>query len=192
MSLNRWRELRRASFTLVELLVVMAIIAILVALTLAAASGVMTKAARSRAASEVQAMSTALEGYKTDNGIYPQSDGVLLTNVYTASDGTSTAYQTNSTLLYVALSGQTNYSTPPASGTKSYMNFKANQLANLTGPYSYIKDPWNYSYGYSTGDNKTPEINYPYNGTGFFDLWSTGGLTGTKNTNTAAWLSNWQ
>jgi len=35
---------------------------------------------------------------------------------------------------------------------------------------------------------------YPYNGTGFFDLWSTAGkgLVGSTAANTNAWISNWQ
>ena len=183
-----------ASFTLVELLTVMAIIAILSALTLAAGSMVMMKAGRSRAASEIQAMSTALEGYKTDNGIYPLSDGVnLLTNTpYTLYDGTSTQYQTNATVLYTALSGQNYYSTTTFAG-KSYMSFKANQVGNPGGPFSYVRDPWGYAYGYSTG---TPAgaatTNAPYNGSGFFDIWSTASLTLPKSTNTAAWVNNWQ
>ncbi len=190
---------RLASFTLIELLTVMAIIAILAALTLEAASALWNKAARSRAASEIQAMSTALEGYKTDNGIYPQSDGSqLLTNTpYSSFDGTSVSYQTNSTLLYVALSGQAYFSANPTVGVKSYMSFKANQIGNPTGPYSYVKDPWNMSYGYSTGTLPgAGTTNAPYNGVGFFDLWSTAGVTQAKVTGTPsltnAWLSNWQ
>src|SRR5580658_3702333 len=93
------------SFTLIELLTVMAIIAILAALILAAGNGVMQKGMRSRASSEIQAMSTAAESYKADNGIYPQSDGVLLTNNYSTYDGATSGdeYQTNSTLLFEAL-----------------------------------------------------------------------------------------
>jgi prepilin-type N-terminal cleavage/methylation domain-containing protein len=200
------RKERLASFTLIELLTVMAIIAILAALTLAAGSGVWQKAARSRAAGEIQAISTALESYKTDNGIYPPSDGtLLLTNSAAASyfsttlDGTSTAYQTNSQILYQALSGQTNYNDTPVAGSKSYMAFKIGQLGNnsaaagTTGAGStYIRDPWNYSYGYSTGTtNNAPTPSYPYNGSGFFDLWSTGGLL-KASVNTNAWINNWQ
>jgi len=178
----------RASFTLIELLTVMAIIAILSALTIAAASGVMVKVKRSRAAGEIQAISTALESYKIDNGIYPSSDGILTTNTYSTYDGTQINYQTNSTLLYEALSGQTNFTAIPVAGVKSYMSFKGNQIGNPAGSYSYITDPWGYSYGYSTGSAATP----PYNGSGFFDVWSTGGLINGKQSNLNAWISNWQ
>jgi general secretion pathway protein G len=199
------RKARLASFTLIELLVVMTIIAILAALILGAASGVWQKVARSRAASEIQAMSTALESYKTDNGIYPIASGMLTNSaatLYSSSslDGTMPAYQTNSETLYTALSGQTNFNDIPLSAGKAYMSFKINQLGNANAPANtaqpnstYVKDPWGYAYCYSTGTtNNAPAPSYPLNGNGFFDLWSTGGLVGGKQTNTAAWISNWQ
>ena len=189
------------SFTLVELLVVMAIIAILASLILAAGSALINKSMRSRASAEIQAMSTAAEGYKTDNGIYPQGDGLLLTNSAatpysdTTYDGSSTEYQTNSTDLYTALSGQNYFGAAPVAGTKAYMSFKANQVGNVGGPFSYIMDPWTKSYGYSTGSTGTATPSYPYNGNGFFDLWSTGGVTVAQVTAkpalTNTWLSNW-
>jgi len=203
------RRNRLASFTLIELLTVIFIISILAALLLSAGSGVMKKAARSRASSEIQAMSTALEGYKTDNGIYPPTGTLaLLTNTpYSSTDGSVSAgvYQQSSQILYMALSGQTNFLDTHAAGVKAYMSFKINQLGNITtaagtapsaGSSTYVKDPWNYSYGYSTGDANNPQVNSPYNGSGFFDLWSTGGVTqaqeSANNTLTNAWLSNWQ
>jgi prepilin-type N-terminal cleavage/methylation domain-containing protein len=197
------RPRRSDSFTLVELLTVMAIIAILAGLILAAGIGVINKGMRSRASAEIQAMSTAAEGYKTDNGIYPQGDGNLVTNgassgtQYKADDGNTAGgeYQTNSTLLYLALSGQTNFTDNPAPGTKAYMTFKSNQVGSQAS-HTYIADPWKASYGYSTGVSSiTSGTNYPYNGNGFFDLWSTGGVTlvkvGANSGLTNAWISNW-
>jgi prepilin-type N-terminal cleavage/methylation domain-containing protein len=191
-----------ASFTLIELLTVIAIIAILAALVLYAGSGALNEAARKRAASEIQAISTALENYKTDNGIYPNTNvatgfgmanSILLTNsaatpyFSTSLDGTGPDYQKGSQLLYLNLTGMTNFSDVPATGVKSYMSLKRSQVGDASGG-SYVKDPWNYSYGYSTGNGTT---SFPYNGNGFFDLWSTGGtLSGNANTNT--WISNWQ
>ncbi len=193
---------RLNSFTLVELLVVMAIIGILVAITLAAASGVMAAAARSRSHGEIQAMSAALESYKSDNGAYPQSFSTTLvtnsaTSPYNSSsvDGSSSTYITTSQTLYQALSGQTNFLDPPVSGVKTYMSFKVSQVGNASAPAgsagtasSYIQDPWSYSYGYNTGST----TNAPYNGSGFFDLWSTAGLLAPAATNSAAWIANWQ
>ena len=199
------RKNRVASFTLIELLTVMAVISILAAVTMAAFSGAWARAARSRASTEIQAMTTGLDAYKTDNGSYPATNfytsypmsGTLLTNstaapyFSTTLDGTSTAYITNSQVVYQALSGQTNFTDTTLGANKAYMSFKRNQVGDVTGG-SYVKDPWGYSYGYSIGTtNNAPTPSYPYNGTGFFDLWSTGGLL-SANANTNAWISNWQ
>jgi prepilin-type N-terminal cleavage/methylation domain-containing protein len=186
------KEKPLASFTLVELLTVIAIIAILAALTLAAAQGVMTQAARSRAKTEIQAMSTALEGYKTDNGAYPSTHTFSSTNAYTQSSGSE--YQGSSQLLYQALSGYANYYDTAVAGTRSYMTFKTAQLGGYksgTGP-TYIQDPWRNPYGYYTGDTASPQLNPPISGTGFFDLWSTGGTAQNGSIATNAWLVSWQ
>jgi len=192
---------RPDSFSLVELLVVMAIIAILVAITLQAVSGVLNISARSRARSEVKAMEAALEGYKTDNGIYLPVF-TMTTNQYTTVDvATATNYTYPAQMLYQALSGKTNYLDNPVAGVKSYGSFKVNQLGNAkaaagsTPPSStYLQDPWSFPYGYSTGSASGATTNAPYNGIGYFDLWSTGGLslTSATYTNTAAWIANWQ
>lgn len=61
-----------SAFTLVEMLVVMAVIAILAGIILALNGNVQATAARSRAKGEIQALSAACEAYKADNGGYPQ------------------------------------------------------------------------------------------------------------------------
>jgi len=181
----------------------MMIIAILTALTLAAASGVMNAAARGRAKGEIQAMSSALESYKIDNGIYP-TNAVLLggtTGNYSLNPSVAAGtYQQSSQALFEALAGRTNYADTQVG--KSYMTFKITQLGNSTttagtayaaSTATYIQDPWNYSYGYSTGDGTA--VNVPCNGTNFYDLWSTGGLTATTTGNSAptnTWISNWR
>lgn len=188
-------------FTLVELLTVIAIIAILAALILAAGSGVMAKAARSRASVEIKAMSDALEAYKNDNGVYPVGSlapaaGSILTGPPAGNYDlvpTDANYKTASEALFQALTGQPYFTATPVVGVKSYMSFKSNQVGTPGGPNSYVQDPWNYPYGYSTGDNQNPQVLYPNNGTGFFDLWSTGGtITSTTTDPTAPWVTNWK
>ena len=69
------RSLRRAhSFTLIELMVVMAVIAILSAITLGAMQYAQNSAGRSRATSEIAAFEAGLERYKIDNGVYPATN----------------------------------------------------------------------------------------------------------------------
>jgi prepilin-type N-terminal cleavage/methylation domain-containing protein len=194
-----FRARRWNSFTLIELLVVIAIIAILAALTLAAAEAVMAKGARSRASAEIQGITAALESYKADNGIYASADTFPSgTNEYAKDDVVATTnYEGGSMLLFQALCGKTNFSDLPVAGTKVYLPLKANQVANAitgAGP-SYIQDPWGNSYGYYTGDTPVngAQQDPPYNGTGFFDLWSTGGsLLTTSGGYTNTWISNWQ
>jgi type II secretory pathway pseudopilin PulG len=187
---------------LIELLVVIAIITILAALTLAAGEGVMTHAARSRAQSEIQAMASALESYKADNGVYPSAPPNCFangTNDYVTSDGSSPGiYQTSSEALYQALSSQTNYTDTPIAGAKHYMAFTIKQLGN-TKPGSgntYVQDPFGYAYGFYSGDTNSPPQYPPNNGAGNYDLWSTGGILYTQlqsNPNLKnSWLCNWQ
>ena len=205
----RGRKSHLASFTLIELLTVIAIIVILASLVLYAASGVMSKAARSRATTEIQAYGTALEAYKNDNGIYPPTGNNALpltttngTTTYASTDGSVSggAYQQSAQTLYSALSGKTNYLDTPVAGITSYFNFKINEVGNSstaagTGPgattSTYVRDPWNYSYGYSTGDIVGTTTNAPYNGYGFYDLWTTGGKIGNGGSvATNTWIAN--
>ena len=208
VALRKYRGLR--SFTLIELLTVIAIIAILAALTMAAITGVRTRAARSRAGSEIEAIKMNLESYKIDNGAYPI--GTTATQPAPSSllgpppaqgsyplDPTISGgkYQIASEALYQALSGQIFFNGTPATGAKVYMNFKFSQVGVPSGPLSYIQDPWANAYGYSTGDASPPlsQIQYPYNGRGSYDVWSTGGTT--NNTTavpvaTNVWIKNWQ
>lgn len=112
-----------SGFTLLELLVVMAIIAILAGLILSTAGGIQKKAARSRAEAEIAAMSAALESYKADNGDYPESTN-FPNNSVSASNS-----------LYKALC--------PSSG-KVYFEFSKG-MTSSTG----IVDPFGTLYGYT-------------------------------------------
>src|SRR5437764_4107150 len=69
---TRRRVIRHSAFTIIELLVVIALIIVLAGLVLSTIGYVQSKAARSRAETEIAAMSAALENYKSDNGIYPR------------------------------------------------------------------------------------------------------------------------
>jgi len=70
---------RRAcgAFTLIELMVVVAVIAILAGLTLATLGNVNRKGAESRARSEVAALAAAIDAYRLEFGAYPSNQTVL-------------------------------------------------------------------------------------------------------------------
>ena len=110
-------------FTLLELLIVIAIIAILAGLILSTAGYVQRKGASSRAEAEIAALTVALENYKADHGDYPQG-----TNV----SGTS-APSSNNFLLTNLM---------PATG-KVYFEFNKS-MTNA----SNVVDPFGENYGY--------------------------------------------
>jgi type II secretory pathway pseudopilin PulG len=187
---------RPNSFSLVELLTVIALIAILAGLTIAAFSGVQRTALRNRAQNEIKAMGSALESYKADNGGYPIPAAVTFTstNVYTtaAPNLLNGIYQQSSATLYEQLSGYTNvnytygtYTSPPG---HVYYAFNSRQLGNnnaASGAPVFIQDPFGNSYGYFNGNG----VNVPFNGTNQYDLWSTAG--DTAGTNMPGWTTDW-
>ncbi len=170
------------AFTIVEVLVVMAIILILAGLVLGTSSYVHNKGARSRAEAEIAAMSAALENYKADNGVYP-SDAAKTDTLDPRAAISFPSYQAASLVLYKNLSGDAN--ADGQAETTSYMSFKNNQLQMTGTTIDYLKDPFGNSYGYSTAGQASPGAGY--NPT--FDLWSTAGAT-TGN-NSVPWIKNW-
>src|SRR5712692_3817775 len=93
-------------FTIVELLVVITIIIILAGLILSTVGYVQKKGARSRAETEIAAMSAALESYKADNGIYP-CDATTTDTLDPAATINLANYAAASLYLYKQLSGDT-------------------------------------------------------------------------------------
>ena len=182
----RLRSTRVGGFTIIELLIVMAIIIVLAGLIIGTSGYVQKKGARSRAEAEIAAFSAALESYKADNGVYPSDTA---TNGLDATNTNSTSYKAASLVLYKALSGDTN--ADRASETKGYFSFKPNQLGPpppSAATVEYIRDPFGHPYGYSTSKNPTANASADtaagYNPT--FDLWSTAGTA-----NPAEWIKNW-
>ena len=180
------RAIPRA-FTVIELLLVIAIIIILAGLILSTVGYVQKKGARSRAEAEIAAMSAALESYKADNGIYPR-DATKTDQVDPAASPIPT---TATQFLYEQLSGNSATNLQPISGARSYFAFKPQMLfgtkdsnGNLTS-VSYIRDPFGNSYGYST--LKASGGTGGYNPT--FDLWSI--ADDSSGTNQTKWIKNW-
>src|SRR5947207_4683932 len=92
------------AFTLIELLIVMAIIIVLEGLILATANYVQKKGYRSRAEAEIAAISAALENYKADNGVYPSNGDTAALLPNKMGDPTQSAYQKASLALYTLIS----------------------------------------------------------------------------------------
>jgi prepilin-type N-terminal cleavage/methylation domain-containing protein len=171
------------AFTLVELLIVIAIILVLAGLILATSNYVQTKGKRSRAEAEIAAMSATLENYKADNGIYPR-DGV--TDGLDVTTTTLSNYDAPSLKLYEYLSGDSDHNR--AAETKTYFPFKPNQLSPVdqTQAVTSIRDPFGNPYGYSTMKASDSTKN-GFNPT--FDLWSVG--EGSAGADQTKWIKNW-
>jgi prepilin-type N-terminal cleavage/methylation domain-containing protein len=183
---------RSAAFTLIELLIVMAIILVLAGLILATSNYVQKKGYRSRAEAEIAAISAALENYKADNGVYPSAADTNALKPNTMGDPTNSAYQKASLALYTLISGDADNSNDRSAETKSYFSFKPNQLSptDQTQKVTYIRDPFGNSYGYSTVKASVPTGTDGYNPT--FDLWSTAGVIDASTAPPQSqWIKNW-
>ena len=187
----------RGAFTIIEVLIVITVILVFAGLILATSGYVQTKGNRSRAEAEIAAISTALENYKADNGIYPIDAANGTTNTLDARtmfNPTAAQYAAASVFLYKELSGDPIGNRIPTE--KSYFSFKPNMLLpkNQAQTVTAMADPFGYSYGYSTAYQANPAKGY--NPT--FDLWSTSG-TGTGLTPNPSpgptpqdqWIKNW-
>lgn len=201
-----------AAFTLVELLTVVAIILILVGISIGTYSYANTKAARSRAESEIRALAAACENYKLDNGDYPRvlprTAGPSATDQLDASRAFSfpaAASTSANIILYQLLSGLSASGQPlqddGGRALKSYFSFRQNQLKRSGNTVLYIADPWGNPYGYSTARYYKTVVE-PADTSGALpgfnptiDLWSTAGkLQADYNTPASAnalWIKNW-
>jgi type II secretory pathway pseudopilin PulG len=193
-----WHKRRyNAAFTILELLVVITIIIVLAGLILSTVGYVQKKGARSRAEAEIAAMSAALESYKADNGIYPNSAATNQLKPNSDTNPGLPVYLNAVLFLYEELSGDRDHNrvvnaADDQSGNgvvpKSYFAFKPNQLSPIdqTQNVTFVRDPFGNSYGYSTVKASTPAGPDGYNPT--FDLWSTGGDATASQTQ---WIKNW-
>jgi len=178
------------AFTLIELIVVTTVIIILTGLVLSTVGYVQKKAARSRAETEIAAISAACENYKADKGVYPNA---ATTDALDPTTANLADYNTPSRDMYGLISGDANFDGTPDAGARSYMTFKPNSLLrndmsnppSLSNPVIAIRDPFGRSYGYST--MKASGGPSGYNPT--FDLWSV--ADGTAGTDQTKWIKNW-
>jgi len=206
------RSPSRHAFTLIEMITVITIIAILTGLVLSIAGLVQNKGTRSKAQAEINALSAACEAYKADLGSYPQETATDSLDARSATAPSS--YQAASLALYKALSGDTDLDGKPNSNvnetgkvyaTDFFKPARFNSSFKANGKVAFITDPFGNSYGYSTAGLKAEQdfrtqlatddqatraaASKGYNST--FDLWSTGGATGSSDNDKGKWLKNW-
>ena len=117
-----------AAFTLIELIVVTTVIIILTGLVLSTVGYIQKKGARTRAETEIAAMSAACESYKADNGIYPAGSATNTLDARTYLDPSDSAYSAASLFLYERLMGVTTGNRSETPSGKTYFTFKPNML----------------------------------------------------------------
>lgn len=153
------------AFTLVELLVAVAVIAILAAIGLNIAGHIQNKAARSRTQVELKALELGMENHKIDNGTVP-----IAQNGNPTANGSPTA----NFALYKLL--------VPDNGAP-YVDFRRDQL-EITSTATNIVDPFGGYWGYVA----RPTAGKPAGVMGGeYDLWSTAGSPNTPE----QWINNW-
>lgn len=163
------------SFSLVELMVVIAVIAILAGLVLGGAGAVRQRAARSQAKSEIGAIEAGLTRYQMEVGTYPTAIQNLSGNSYVAAPSTAAGQ-----VLFTNLWGAATFSA--GTGRRQYLNVKPS-MVNTSG-VNYFIDPWGNAYGYYwNGANALFGGAVP-------DVWSIGGPPG--QTNRARWITSWE
>jgi general secretion pathway protein G len=139
-------------FTLIEVLIAMAIIAILAAMSFSGYGYVKRNQANQKAKIQIELLSKALEEYKLDNGVFPPSAN---------ADGSG-----NTNAIYLALYASAATTTPMG---KIYLPEldPATNKQGWTKTAGMISDPWGEEYFYRRGDvaaATNPD----------FDLWSSG------------------
>lgn len=170
------------AFTLVELLVVIAVIGLLAGLILAAAAGVRGQAARSQAKTDIGALEAALVRFQLDNGFFPHATSADPTQV-----GPPSGYLAASQTLFTNLMGRTIFTNTPAAGLKAYLNPKPTLVGSGSTP-NFFSDPWGDPYGYHWDSTNSTS---PY-GKAVPDIWSVAGQRGTgTQTNRAKWICSW-
>lgn len=140
----------KRAFTLVELLVVVAIIGILAGLVLGIAGYASQKADRGRAITDLEKIKNALDEYRIIYGTFPQNTA--------SSDSRNLA-----TALWYK---------PQQEGRKPFLSWKGWQNPNSTT--NRLSDPWGSDYRYYYDADGNPNYSPNNNSKLTYDLWSVG------------------
>ena len=202
MKLNRKKlslgQRKAGGFSLVELLIVIALIALLSGFVMAASSAIQAKMLRSRAEAFVAEIMAGLDNYKIDNGIYPVNPAIDRDNA--AKEGGHVLYKFLSGD-FDPVDGEFDLTDPDNKIYVASLDFATSQRQgqatvqiSLDGKYvatdpfggviRYLCDPPNRIVG---GQQQIRTLNPTY------DLWSLGGAKpGSEDMeDKSKWITNW-
>ncbi len=203
------RSLR--GFTLIELLVVISLIAVLAAMVLAGAGGIMKKIKRDQIKNFLAELEGGLEDYKVDNAIYPLNPdprgGSNTISGYSGPDGEAVG---GATVLYKHLSGDFNTDGQVDNDETVYverLDFWSNSDRGTGKPPEVVRSVQLGGSTYLVVDPLGSPIRYIAYAPGLvqealqqgriknptYDLWSVAGAEpGTADfTDQANWITNW-
>jgi len=168
-------------FTLIELLAVMAILAILMAMTLAIISFASKKGADVKSEMAVTAVTTGLKKYFDRYGEYPEP----VDNSGSGLNGAVTLYQALNDDGSDQIVGVSGGSSDGKAGADRIIDLVSEGYVAKDGSSYFIKDGYDRPLRYRVYDPNNPDATN--NRT--YDLWSYG--DDTERNNEALWLKNW-
>lgn len=126
----------RRGFTLIEIMIVIAVMAILIGISLPYFKGMQDEGNTAKAAGELRTLATAIESYYIHNSrAYPSQSTTVTTSWQSALTGSSPTIVTTALTDPFKPTQQYGYATSAASGSKYYVVFSvgANGTAGITG-----------------------------------------------------------
>ncbi len=161
----------RKGFTLIELMIVIAIIIILAAIAIPNYLKMTERAKKSRVASDFETLATALEAYRTDWGQYPVQTSLAPFGKNT--DGSSISSTLAKELTGVGASTNTSSNTTATGETGGIEYIKAKTIQSMVDPFIPTED---YKYGSQDGTAWVLSCHYKTAGTDHY-LWRTDSTT---------------
>jgi|GEM_PF-1762081 len=152
-------SIKKAGFTIVELLIVVVVIGILAAITIVAYSGFQVRAENAKTVAAVQAYRKALTQYATEKGSYPYGGGFCLGDQYVALAGATTGCRQSNSIITTAQSTAYFYLLAPYLGNSlpspSLKLLSNGAGVNFVGTYFYGP-----SYNYTLDGEKVVALVY--------------------------------
>ena len=155
----------RAAFTLVELLAVMAVIALLVGILYPTLRSIRDGAKKSQAKSDVQKLETAFQQYYNEYGKWPDTTGRTWNDYTSMLNGNRKPYDGGAATAWATANNPR--------GIK-FMDFEKKQIDPANGNFL---DPWGTPYNFVIDNGQTPIPNIA----SWQDTFSSDGLTETPS-----------